>query len=212
MTLHKSHVLYALTGLYPEQTPHPLSLMSISPRQANITSGPLIEVAMYQPMPNKVLILLPDKGVPGHRLLDLFHNRFFHYPTDKAAKDPVRTQIVQLDKREFHAHTFPSKVVICITASSPPNVTLAQPVVGACIYHLGKLISSVKRPGGISTPQDCIIQALHLGICKALTLLPNLSFIQVFMTNLLAMNSALRADVGSNQSHRIAIANALLPG
>jgi hypothetical protein len=48
-----------------------------------------------------------------------------------------------------------------------------------------------------------------LGISKALVLLPNISFIQVFTTNLPAMSPALKADIGSNQGHRIAITNAL---
>jgi hypothetical protein len=58
-------------------------------------------------------------------------------------------------------------------------------------------------------PQDIIIQALCLGISKALALLPNISFLQVFTTNLPAMSTALKADISSNQGHRIAIANAL---
>jgi hypothetical protein len=94
-------------------------------------------------------------------------------------------------------------------ASSPSNITLAQPVAGVRIFHLGKLISSIKRPSGIATPQDIIIQALCLGISKALALLPNISFIQICTTNLPAMTPALRVDVGSNQGHRITIANAL---
>jgi hypothetical protein len=141
--------------------------------------------------------------------MDLFCDRFFHYLTDRVAKDPVRTQIAHLDKREFHSLTFAGEVVICITASSPPDITLAQLVAGVRIYHLGKLISSIKRPGGITTPWDVIIQALRLGILKVLTLLPNIFFIQVFTTNLPAMTPALRADVSSNQGHRIAITNAL---
>jgi hypothetical protein len=143
--------------------------------------------------------------------MDLFCDRFFHYPTDRAAKDPVRTQIAHLDKREFHSRTFTGEVMICIAASSPSNITLAQPVAGVRIYHLGKLISSIKRPSGIATPWDVIIQALRLGILKTLALLPNISFIQVFTTNLPAMSPALKADVGSNQGHRIAIANTLAP-
>jgi hypothetical protein len=141
--------------------------------------------------------------------MDLFCDRFFHYPTDRAAKDPVRTQVAYLNEREYHSRTFAGEVVICITASSPSNLTLAQPVAGVRIFHLGKLISSIKRPGGIATPRDTIIQALRLGISKALVLLPNISFIQIFTTNLLAMTPALKADVGSNQGHRIAITNAL---
>jgi hypothetical protein len=101
--------------------------------------------------------------------------------------------------------------MICIAASSPSDITLVQPVAGVCIFHLGKLISSIKRPGGIATPWDVIIQALCLGILKALALLPNIFFIQVFTTNLPVMTPALKADVGSNQGHRIAIANALAP-
>jgi hypothetical protein len=57
--------------------------------------------------------------------------------------------------------------------------------------------------------RDVIIQALRLGIFKALMLLPNISFIQVFTTNLPAITPALKADVSSNQGHRIAIANTL---
>jgi hypothetical protein len=71
-------------------------------------------------------------------------------------------------------------------------------VAGVHIFHLGKLIFSIKHSGGIAMPQDIIIQALHLGISKALMLLPNISFIQV-----------LKVDISSNQGHRIAIANAL---
>jgi hypothetical protein len=56
-----------------------------------------------------------------------------------------------------------------------------------------------------------IIQALRLGISKALALLPNISFIQVFTTNLPAMTPALKVDIGSNQGYRIAIANMLAP-
>jgi hypothetical protein len=160
-------------------------------------------------MPNEPLVLLPDEGVPGHHLLDLFCNRFFHYPTDRAAKDPVRTQVAHLDKREFHSHMFTREVMICITASSPPDITLAQPVAGVHIYYLGKLIASIKCPGGIAMLRDVIIQVLHLGIFKALALLPNLSFLQVFTTNMPAMSTALKADVGSNQGHRVAITNAL---
>jgi hypothetical protein len=84
--------------------------------------------------------------------MDLFCDRFFHYPTDRAAKDLVRTQVAHLDKREFHSCTFAGEVVICIAASSPFDITLAQPVAGVCIYHLGKLISSIKRPGDIAIP------------------------------------------------------------
>jgi hypothetical protein len=143
--------------------------------------------------------------------MDLFCDRFFHYPTDRAAKDPVRTQVARLDEREFHSCTFAGEVVIYIAASSPSNITLAQPVAGVHIYHLGKLISSIKHPSGIATPQDIIIQVLCLGISKALSMLPHISFIQVFTTNLLAMPPALKADVSSNQGHRIAIANMLAP-
>jgi hypothetical protein len=99
--------------------------------------------------------------------------------------------------------------VICIAASFPSDTTLAQLVAGVRIYHLGKLISSIKRPSGIATSWDVIIQALCLGLSKALVLLPNISFIQVFTINLPAMTSALKVDVSSNQGHRIAIANAL---
>jgi hypothetical protein len=96
-------------------------------------------------------------------------------------------------------------------ASSPADITLAQPVARVCIFHLGKLISSIKCPSGIAMPQDVIIQALHLGISKALVLLPDISFIQVFTTNLPAMTPALKADISSNQGHKIAIANTLTP-
>jgi hypothetical protein len=185
--------------------------MSITPRQADQAKGPLIKAAMCQPMPNEALIPLPDKGKPRQCLIDLFCDRFFHYPTDRAAKDPVRTQIARLNEREHHSHTFAREVMIYIAASSPSNITLAQPVAGVRIYYLGKLISIIKCPGGIATSQDVIIQALHLGISKALTLLPNISFIQVFTTNLPVMTPALKADVGSNQSHRIAIMNVLAP-
>jgi hypothetical protein len=99
--------------------------------------------------------------------------------------------------------------MICIVASSASDITLAQPAAEVCIYHLGKLITSIKHPSGISMPQDVIIQALCLGISKALTLVPNLSFLQIFTINLLAMSTALKADVGGNQGHWIAIANAL---
>jgi ABC-type taurine transport system ATPase subunit len=109
--------------------------------------------------------------------MDLFCNRFFHYPTDRAAKDPVRTQIACLDEREHHSRTFTGEVMIYIAASSSSNITLVQLVAGVCIYHLGKLISAIKRPSGITTSQDIIIQALCLGISKALALLPNISFI-----------------------------------
>jgi hypothetical protein len=143
--------------------------------------------------------------------MDLFCDRFFHYPTDWAAKDPVRTQVAHLNEREFHSCTYAREVVICIIASSPSDITLAQPVAGVRLFHLGKLISSIKCPGGIAMPWDVIIQALHLGISKALALLPNISFIQVFTTNLLVMTPTLKADVGSNQGHRIAIANTLAP-
>jgi hypothetical protein len=162
-------------------------------------------------MPNEPLIPLPDEGVPVRRLIDLFCHRFFHYLTDRAAKDPVRTQVAHLDEREYHSRMFAGKVVICIAASSPSDITLAQPVAGVRIYHLGKLISTIKCSGGIATPWDVIIQVLCLGISKALMLLPNISFIQVFTTNLLVMTPALKADVGSNQGHRIAIVNALAP-
>jgi hypothetical protein len=141
--------------------------------------------------------------------MDLFCDRFFHYPTDRAAKDLVGTEIAHLDEREFHSCTFTGEVVICIMASSSSDITLAQPVAGVHIYHLGKLLSSIKCPGGIAMSWDVIIQALHLGISKALVLLPNISFIQVFTTNLLVMTTALKADIGSNQGHRIAITNAL---
>jgi hypothetical protein len=141
--------------------------------------------------------------------MDLFCDRFFHYLTDRAAKDSVRTQVTHLDEREYHSRTFAGEVMIYIAASSPSDITLAQPVAGVHIFYLDKLISSIKRPGGIATPQDVIIQVLRLGISKALVLLPNISFIQVFTTNLLAMTPALKADVSSNQGHRIAIANAL---
>jgi hypothetical protein len=149
-------------------------------------------------MPNKPLVPLPDEGAPGQWLIDLFCDRFFHYPTDRAAKDPVRTQVTCLNKREYYSRTFAGEVVTCIAASSPSDITLAQLVAGVCIYHLGKLISSIKRPSGIATPQDIIIQALHLGISKALMLLPNILFIQIFTTNLLAMIPALKVDIGSN--------------
>jgi hypothetical protein len=89
--------------------------------------------------------------------MDLFCDRFFHYLTDRAAKDPVRTQVACLDEREYHSHTFTREVVICITASFPSDITLAQPVAGVCIFHLGKLISAIKHPGGIATPWDIII-------------------------------------------------------
>jgi hypothetical protein len=104
-------------------------------------------------MPNEALILLPDEGAPGQWLMDLFCDRFFHYPTDRAAKDPVRTQVACLDEREYHSCTFTGEVVIYIAASSPSDITLAQPVAGVHIYHLGKLISTIKRPGGIAMPQ-----------------------------------------------------------
>jgi hypothetical protein len=141
--------------------------------------------------------------------MDLFCDRFFHYPTDRAAKDPVRTQVAHLDKREYHSRTFAGEVVICIVASSPSDITLAQPVAGVHIYHLGKLISFIKCPGSIATPRDTIIQVLCLSISKALALLPNISFIQIFTTNLPVMTPALKADVSSNQGHRIAITNTL---
>jgi hypothetical protein len=99
--------------------------------------GPLIEAAMCKPMPNETLVPLPDEGTPGQWLMDLFCDRFFHYPTDRAAKDPVRTQVAHLDEREYHSHTFAGEVMICIVASSPPNITLAQLVAGVRIYHLG---------------------------------------------------------------------------
>jgi hypothetical protein len=99
--------------------------------------------------------------------------------------------------------------MICITTSSPPDITLAQPAAGVHIYHLGKLIASIKHPGSIATPRDVIIQVLRLGISKALALLPNISFLQIFITNLPVISTALKADVGSNQGHRIAITNAL---
>jgi hypothetical protein len=162
-------------------------------------------------MPNKPLVLLPNKGIPGRQLIDFFCDRFFHYLTDRAAKDPVRTQVTHLDEREYHSRTFTGEVVICIVASSPSNITLAQPVAGVHIFYLGKLLSSIKCPGSIATPQDVIIQVLCLSISKALALLLDISFIQVFTTNLLVMTPALKVDVSSNQSHRIAIANALAP-
>jgi hypothetical protein len=149
--------------------------------------------------------------MPGLRLLDQFLNRFSQYPTDKAAKDPFRTQVAHLDVVEHHSHTFPREAVICITASPSSDTTLAQPVAGVRVYHLGKLVASIKRPAGICLLQDAIIQVLRLGICKTLALLPNLSFLQIMTTNLPAMQSALRVDVGSNQGHRIAIANVLAP-
>jgi hypothetical protein len=130
---------------------------------------------------------------------------------DKAAKDPIHTQITRLDVVEHHSHTFSGEAVICIAASPSSGTTLAQPVAGVRVYHLSKLVVSIKRPARICSPRDTIIQVLHLGICKTLVLLPNLSFLQIMTTNLLVMQSALRADVGSNQGHRIAIANVLAP-
>jgi hypothetical protein len=144
-------------------------------------------------------------------LLSLFLDRLSHYPTHSAAKNPIHTQIARLNIVEHHFCTFLGEVVICIAASPSSNTTLAQPVAGVRVYHLGKLIASIKRPTGICLPWDAIIQALHLGICKTLTLLPNISFLQVMTTNLPAMHSALRVDVSSNQGHRIAIANVLAP-
>jgi hypothetical protein len=151
------------------------------------------------------------EGMPGLRLLDRFFDRFHHYPMDRAAKDPTCTQVAHLNMVEHHSRTFSREAVICIAASPSFDTTLAQPVARVRVYHLGKLIASIKRPAGVCLLWDAIIQVLHLGICKTLALLPNLSFLQIMTTNLPVMQSALRADVGSNQGHRIAIANALAP-
>jgi hypothetical protein len=210
-TLHWTYVLYTFSSLYANQTQHPLSPLLLTERQTNKATGPLIEVVKHQPAPNETLTLLPIEGMLGLRLLDCFLDRFSLYPTDRAAKDPVHTQIACLDVVEHHSCTFPSEAVICIAASPSSDTTLVQPVAGVRVYHLGKLVASIKRPTGICLPQDAIIQVLCLGICKTLTLLPNLSFLQVMTINLPVMQSALRVDVGSNQGHRIAIANVLAP-
>jgi hypothetical protein len=210
-TLHQTHALHTFLGIYANKIQHPLSPSSLTERQADKVSGPLIEVVKHQPAPNETLTPLPLEGVLGLRLLDLFLNRFSHYPTDRAAKDPVHTQITCLNVVEHHSRTFPGEAVICITASPSSNTTLVQPIAGVRVYHLGKLVASIKRPTSICSPWDAIIQVLHLGICKTLMLLPNLFFLQIMTTNLLVMQSALRVDVGSNQGHRIAIANALAP-
>jgi hypothetical protein len=67
LTLHRTHAVHVFTGLYPECGRHPLSPMSITPRQANQAKGPLIEAAMCQLMPNKPLVPLPDESMPGRR-------------------------------------------------------------------------------------------------------------------------------------------------
>jgi hypothetical protein len=136
-TLHRTHALHNFLGIYPKRVPHPLSSSSLTERQANKVSGPLIEAVKHQSAPNKALVPLPLEGVPGFRLLDRFLDRFHHYPMDRAAKDPICTQVTCLDVVEHHSCMFSGEVVICIVASPSSDTILAQPVAGVRIYHLG---------------------------------------------------------------------------
>jgi hypothetical protein len=156
-TLHQMHALHTFSGLHTEHTQHPLSPSFLTERQTDKVSGPLIEAVKHQPVPNEILTPLPMEGVQGLRLLDLFLDRFSHYPMDRAAKDPIYTQIAHLDIVKHHSCTFTGEAMICIAASPSSNTTLAQPVTGVRVYHLGKLIASIKRPTGICSPQDMII-------------------------------------------------------
>jgi hypothetical protein len=120
-------------------------------------SGPLIEAVKHQPVPNETLTPLPKEDVLGLRLLDQFLDRFRHCPMDRAAKDPIRTQIAHLNEVEYHSRTFPGEAVICIAVSPSSDTTLVQPVAGVRVYHLGKLVASIKRPAGICSPWNAII-------------------------------------------------------